>query len=196
MCAAHASRTRAVLGTALLAWVVAIEASSGAQPSNSRLITSSSMGSVHLTMTLVAVRQRLPQASFERATDGDGAALIHVTFGPDDSLILWAGEDDPDAPIDWSRQVITIYTFSKSFHTADGVHPGSLVSEVVRIFGPIQEVVVSEIESRQFITFERQPSWLTFRLDGTGIFPAGARTTKAVLPDAKILAIYISSHGR
>ena len=195
MCAAHSSLTRAVPGTALLACVIAIQASSGAQPSDGRLITSSSMGLVRLNMTLDAVRQMLPAASFERGTDGDGAALIRVTFGPDDALILWADEDDPEAPIDWSRQVITIYTFSKSFHTADGVRPGSLVSDVARIFGPIQEVVVSEIESRQFITFERQPSWLTFRLDDTGIFPAGARTTKTVRPDARILAIYISSHG-
>ena len=172
----------------------AIQADVAAQEADSRSITSSSMGPVRLNMTLGTVRQMLPKASFERGTDGDGAALIRVTFGPDDSLVLWAGEEDPEAPIDWSRQVITISTFSGTFHTVDGIRPGSLVSDVSRILGPIHEVVVSEIESRQFITFTRQPSWLTFRLDYTGIFPASARRTARVQPGARILAIYISLH--
>jgi hypothetical protein len=84
--------------------------------------------------------------------------MIHVTFGPDDSVVLFAEEDDPDAPIDWFRRVVTISTFSETFHTVEGVRPGSRVLDVIRIFGPIQEVVASEIESREFITFERQPS--------------------------------------
>jgi hypothetical protein len=176
--------------------MTAMQSNLAAQESDGRLITSSSMGSVRLNMTLDAVRQMLPKASFERGTDGDGAALIRVTFGPDDSLVLWADEDDPEAPIDWSRQVITIYTFSETFHTVEGVRPGSLVSDVIRIFGPIQEVVASEIESREFITFERQPSWLTFRLDYTGIFPTSARRTKRVQPGARILAIDISVYGQ
>jgi hypothetical protein len=153
------------------------------------------MGPVRLNMTLEAVRQMLPTASFERASDGDGAALIHVTFGPDDSVVLFAEEDDPDAPIDWFRRVVTISTFSETFHTVEGVRPGSRVLDVIRIFGPIQEVVASEIESREFITFERQPSWLTLRLDYAGIFTGTARRTKYVRPDAKILGVLISLYG-
>jgi hypothetical protein len=168
-------------------------ASAGTQ-SNNRLITSSSMGLVRLNLKLEAIRKMLPRATFERASDGDGAALISVTLGPDDELVLWAGEDDPDAPIDWSREVITIFTFSKTFHTSEGIRPGARVSDVIQIFGPVEEAVVSEIESREYVTFERQPSWLTFRMNDQGILPAGARRSKTVRPDATILGIYISSH--
>jgi len=210
MLALYSSGLRTVVGTVPVAffcaltalrpglksfdWTIAArQAASASQPSDGRLITPSSMGSVRLNMTLDAVRQLLPTASFERGSDGDGAALVRVRFGQGDSLVLWADEDDPDAPIDWSRQIITIYTFSETFHTIEGVRPGTPVVDAVRVFGPVREVVVSEIESRQFITFERQPSWLTFRLDYTGIFPPGARATTQVQPGAKLVAIYISS---
>jgi hypothetical protein len=50
----------------------------------------------------------------------------------------------------------------------------------------------SEIESRQHITFDRQPAWLTFRIDYTGIFATGSRETTSYRPEAKILSISIS----
>ena len=158
-----------------------------------RLITASAMGRVRLKMTLDEARRALPAASFARTSDGDGAALVEVTFGKDDALTVWADEDDPAAPIDWSRPIVTIETFSARFHTREGVHPGSLVSEVVRLFGPVREIVKSEIESRQYIVFARQPKALTFRLDYTGIFESGTRRTTRFAPNAKIHSIAISS---
>jgi hypothetical protein len=59
------------------------------------------------------------------------------------------------------------------------------------MLGPVREIMVSEIESREFITFERQPAWLTCRLDYTGLFPTGARMTKAYKPEARILSVAI-----
>jgi hypothetical protein len=167
----------------------------GFQGPDSRLITSSSMRQVRLGMTLAALRQLVPTASIERVSDGDGAALVRVAFGQDDSLMLSADEDDPDAPIDWSRKIITIETFSQTFHTAEGVRPGWLVEDVIKIFGPVREIVVSEVESRQFVTFENQPSWLTFRLDYAGVFSAGVRRTRLFKPGAKIVSILISHSG-
>jgi len=167
---------------------------SGAQQTgNDRLITPDAMGPVRLGMTLAQARKAFPAARFERASDGDGAALVSVDFGDADRLVLWADEDDPHRPIDWSRRIVTITTFSKAFHTREGVHPERLVTDVIPIFGPVQEIVVSEIESRRFVTFERQPSWLTFRLDYTGRFTAAARRTKDFEPGTRILGITISS---
>jgi hypothetical protein len=163
------------------------------QDQGGTLITSSSIGPVTLGMTLAAVRDALPAASIERASDGDGAALVRVAFGAKDSLLLWAGEDDPGAPIDWSHRIITITTFSESFHTAEGVRPGWRVEDVIKVFGSVREIVVSEIESREFITFANQPEWLTFRLDYAGLFPPGLRSTRQFRPGAKILGIAISS---
>lgn len=145
-------------------------------------------------MTLDEARRALPDASFERTSDGDGAALILVTFGKDDELVLWAEEDDPDAPIDWSKPVTTISTYRAAFHSAEGVRPGSLVTDVERIFGPVVEIVKSEIESREFITFKRQPDWLTLRLDYAGIFSDHPSRTTRFQPGARILGLTISLH--
>lgn len=144
-------------------------------------------------MTLDEARRALTAASFARTSDGDGAALVEVTFGKDDSLILWADENEPAAPIDWSKKIVTIETFSAAFHTREGIHPGSLVRDAATLFGPVHEIIKSEIEGRQYITFERQPQALTFRLDYTGIFASGTRRTTRFEPDAKIWSIAISS---
>jgi hypothetical protein len=151
------------------------------------------MGGARLNMTLGEARRALPSASFARTSDGDGAALVEVVYGKDDSLTLWAEEDDPATPIDWSRKIVTIETFSAAFHTREGVHPGSFVKDVAALFGPVLEIEKSEIEGRQYITFARQPQAFTFRLDYTGVFAPGTRQTTRFKPDAKIWSIAISS---
>jgi hypothetical protein len=117
-------------------------------------------------MTLDEARKALPSATFKRATDGDGAALVEVRFAPapTTAVLVWADEDDSDAPIDWSKKIVTIETFSPAFHTAAGIHPGSSISEAEKAYGKTKAIKKSEIESREYITFARQPAHLTFRL--------------------------------
>lgn len=157
------------------------------------LITSSGMGKIRLSMTLGEARRALPAATVARTSDGDGVALVEVTIGPDTSLILYADEDDPEAPIDSSKRITRIETFSPAFHTVEGVHPGALVKDVEGLFGTTREIMKSEIESREFIDFVAQPPFLTLRLDYTGVFADTARTTKVYRPGAKVLSIAISS---
>ena len=144
-------------------------------------------------MTLAEAQRALPAATFARASDGEGVALVKVTLAPDRSLTLWAEEDDPDAAIDWSKKVRTIETFSPAFHTAEGVHPDAAVSEVESVYGRTRSIEMSEIESRQFIVFATQPEYLTLRLNYTGIFRDGERSTTEFEPDAKIMSIAVSS---
>lgn len=162
----------------------------------SDLISESGVGGLRLDMTLDEARRALPVATFARTSDGDGAALVEVTRSPNESLILWAGEEDPDAAIDWSKKIKTIETFSAAFHTAEGVRAGALVTDVEGVFGQTKEIVKSEIESREYIEFEMQPAYLTFRLDYTGIFSAGKRTTTQSEPGSKLLSIAVSSSPR
>jgi len=165
----------------------------GAANADPDLITVSAIGPVRLRMTLAEARHTFPGASFRRTSDGDGAALVEIAFGHDNSLSVWAGEDDPASPIDWARRIVTIETFSAAFHTRDGIHPGSLVAEAARFFGPVREIVKSEIESREYVTFSRQPRAFTFRLNYTGIFTPGLQRTTSFAPGAKIWSIAISS---
>jgi len=170
----------------------AVQSSAQADAADHRLITESGMGDVRLRMTLNEVRRALPTASFRRTSDGDGAALVEIGLGKD-SLTVWADEDDATAPIDWSKRIVNVEAFSAGFHTREGVHPGSLVTDVEAFFGAVREIEESEIESRQYVTFARQPRALTFRLDYTGIFSPGNRRTTRFAPGAKILSIMVSS---
>jgi hypothetical protein len=158
------------------------------------LIVASGMGGIQLGMSLEQAQGAFPAAKFERTSDGDGAALVEITIAPDESMVVWTGEDDPAAPIDWSKRIKTIETFSPNFHTAEGVHPGALVTDVEIAFGKAKEIQKSEIESREYIEFERQPAGLTFRLDYTGIFsPGSPRRTTKFDPAGKIFSIAVSS---
>jgi hypothetical protein len=172
----------------------AADNSHGQEPTRDRhVITASGMGPVALGMTLDDVRRAVPVARLSRTSDGDGAALVEVILGEHDRLVLWADEDDPAQPIDWSKKVSMIETFSDAYHTREGVHPGSLVRDVEKLFGSVREIVESEIEQRQFISFTRQPRALEFRLDYTGLFTDGGRRTTRFEPGARILSIAVSS---
>jgi hypothetical protein len=157
------------------------------------LVSDSAVGPVRLGMTLDKARRALPAARFERTSDGEGVALVEVTLDSGGSMVLYAGEDDPEAPIAGAARIEMIETFSPAFHTADGVRPGSLVTDAQRVYGGIRSIVRSEIESREYIEFERQPAGLLFRLDYTGIFPPDSSTTTEHEPGARIHSIAVSS---
>ena len=155
------------------------------------VVDSASIGGVRLGMTLDEVRRSLPAARLERVEDGDGVQLVQVTVDTARLVTLYAGEEEP--AIDWSKRVEVIETFTPNCRTAEGVHPGALVRDIERILGGVTRIVMSEIESRQFVSFARQPEWLTLRLDYTGIFPDGARETTTYRDGARIFSLAISS---
>jgi hypothetical protein len=157
------------------------------------LVTAMSMGPIRLGMTLDSARKAAPAAKFERTSDGDGVALVEITIAPGTSVIAYAEEEDAAAAIDWTKPISMMETFSANLHTAEGVHAGSPVADVEKVYGPLKSVEKSEIESREYITFDRQPAGFTFRLDYTGIFPDGSSSTTRVEPQAKIYSIAISS---
>lgn len=167
-------------------------ASRPARDADPYLVSATGIGAIRLGMTLAGASDALPEATFERTSDGDGAALVSVTIAPGHSVVLRADEDDPALAIDWSRTVRHIETFSSAFHTREGIHPGSLVSDVEQVFGTVQVIRKSEIESREYITFVKQPAGLTFRLDYTGVFAEGSRETKRFAPGARIYSIAVS----
>jgi hypothetical protein len=167
-------------------------AQSSSEPDD-HLISQGGVGRIRFGMTLDEARRALPTATFTRASDGDGLALVEVTLAEGESINVWADEAYPDSAIAWSNRIRWIETFSPAFHTAEGVHPGALVTDVEAVYGGTRSVEKSDIESREFISFESQPSYLTLRLDYTGLFPEGSQTTNEVRPGAKILSISMSA---
>ena len=156
------------------------------------VVDSSGIGGIRLDMTLRAARSAIPGTTLERGTDGDGAALVAVKRDTSSLMILHAMEDDAEAPIDWSKAVQAIETFHPGCRTANGIRPGALLADVERILGKVVRITESEIESRQYVTFERQPAWMTLRIDYSGVFEGESRTTTSFAPGARIFSIAIA----
>jgi len=159
------------------------------------LITPDSLGPIRLGMTLEEAGRAIPEARLKRTSDGDGAALVAVEIGGQELMVLFADEEDPEGPIDGSKRIEVIETFSPSCSTALGIHPGSSIADAEKAMGPTVRILKSEIESREYIAFRNQPPHTTFRLDYTGIFPEGSNETTRYQPEAKIFSIAISARG-
>jgi hypothetical protein len=161
---------------------------------NARLISESGIGPVKLGVSLDSAKRIEPQLAFSRTSDGEGVALVLVTIGSD-SLIAYLGEEDPSAPVNTSKPVRSLETMSPNFSAEQGIHAGSMVTDVEKVYGPAKEIFKSEIESREFITFASQPSKLQFRLDsGAGVFASDSTMTTRVTPGARIFSISVSSN--
>lgn len=157
------------------------------------LVSESGIGAVRLGMTLAEARNVLPEAVFTRSTDGEGVALVAVKLGNEDVMTVYADEENPESPIDWTKNISFIETFSPLCHTANGIHPQSFIHDVEKILGKTKVIQKSEIEQREYIEFANQPPDYTFRIDNSGIFKPDSTKTTLFSPDGKILSISLSS---
>jgi hypothetical protein len=87
-------------------------------------ITENGIGPVKLGMTLLEAKRAFPKATFSRGSDGEGVALVNVSTNESQVMVLFAGEEDKDKPINWSKRISSIETFSSNSSTSLGVRPG------------------------------------------------------------------------
>lgn len=157
------------------------------------LITANSAGGIELWMTVADARVAMPNATFGRVSDGEGNALISVVVDGEEQLCLYAGEDDPEAVIDMNALIESIQVTGANFVTAAGVKVGMSAGDVETKYGEIEEVMMSEIESREYATFSNQPPGLLFRVwseSGTaGVYVDGEATTRQLTQGARIYSI-------
>lgn len=166
----------------------------GASPkTGDMLVTRTGVGPLRIGMSLGEARKAIPAAHFERTSTGDGLALVKVDVAGETLMLIYADEGDPESPVDWSRKIQGIWAFHPSCRTAAGVHPGSSVEEAIRAYGRVKEIIATEVEAREFISFESAPEGLFFRLDNSGIYEENARTTKQFRKGARILAICLGA---
>jgi hypothetical protein len=110
-------------------------------------------------------------------------------------MTLYAGEEDRDAKINETAIIEFIEVWSKNFQTAEGVRPAMKVAEVEKKYGKVKEIMISEIESREFATFANQPEGIQFRLlseDSTaGNYAKGESKTTRYAPNAYLFSIQV-----
>lgn len=171
-----------------------------AQTSTRTLITEKSIGPVRLGMTVARVRKALPGYKLSRTSDGEGLALIAVERRGKTLMTLYAGESDPGRRINERAVIEHIEAIDASYRTSVGVHPRMSLREVEKRYGKLKEITLSEIESREYASFERQPAGIHLRVmsdSGTaGTYAEGENSTKQYAPNAYVFSISINGIQR
>ncbi|MDP4623501.1 MAG: hypothetical protein NWT08_00040 [Akkermansiaceae bacterium] len=159
------------------------------------LITAGSAGGVEYGMTVDAAQRMLPGATFERDSGGEGRTLISVVMDGKEQLSLYAGEQHPEAKIDFTATIKNIEVTGSGFETAEGVKVGMSASDVESKIGKLNGLVMNEIEAFEYANFSSEPPGMIFRLwseTGTaGVYADGERTTTTLSEGAKIHSIII-----
>jgi hypothetical protein len=154
-------------------------------------ITSNSAGGVRLGMTLEQARRTLSNCQLRRTQDGEGIALVGVRCSGREVMSFYAGEEDRDAKVNWKRRIELIEVWDKRFKTADRVHPGMLLRDAEKILGKVSEIIITQIESREFVTFRKNRKGIEYRTYG-GLYTRPNYTTKMYEPGSRLHSIQVS----
>ncbi len=174
------------------------EEAAGAQPVEATppLVTANSAGSIRLGMTIAQAQEAMEEAAFERSSDAEGIALVTVTMDGKAIMRLSAGEENSESAVDGKAVIDFIDVLAPGYKTKEGIHPGMSLEDVEEIYGKASELVMSELEAREYVTFPRQPSGLFFRLSNkngsAGIYKAGDMVTTSYRPGSEIAVIEVT----
>ncbi|MBK9164050.1 MAG: hypothetical protein IPM21_09065 [Acidobacteria bacterium] len=175
--------------------ILVIAVSIFAAAAQSALITGNSAGAVKIGMTVAEVRKAVAPMKLERSSDGEGIALIAVKRGDEIVMTLFAGEEDRDAKITETAKVEYIMVWDKNYRTAAGVHPEMRIADAEKIYGKVKQIIRSEIESREYVTFTNHPAGIEMRIlgkdDMAGVYAQGTWRTDKYSADAYIFTIDI-----
>jgi len=169
---------------------------------NAYLITSNSAGNIKLGMTVAQARRAMHGFKVRRVIGSEPAALIDVTKGGREIMTLYAGEEDEKERINEKAKIEQIIVWDSHYRTSTGIRPKMSVRSAERLQGKIKRVFMSEIESREYVEFQKKPKGLLFRVDvdtsgnylTAGIYPDGEREGTRCTPHAFIVGIEVSHY--
>lgn len=159
------------------------------------LVTPNGAGGIRLGITVAEARKAARDKAFIRSSDGEGIALIDIMQNDKTLISVYAGEENSEAPIDDTARIEFIEVWQPQFKTVAGVHPQMLLSQAEQIYGKVQSITMSEIESRETVVFANHPAGLTFLITGNdstaGDYEDGNNKTDRYTPGAYIRSIQI-----
>ncbi len=157
------------------------------------LITSKSAAGVRIGMTVSQARKVLSGCRLKRSSDGEGVVLIAADCGRKHVMTFYAGEEDFEARIDERAKIEFIEVWDPRFKTRDGIHPKMLVSQAEKRIGKLKKIILTEIESREFIEFSQERKGIAYRVYG-GIYPPGKTTTTRYRLGIRLYSIQVRKH--
>ncbi|MEM6915823.1 MAG: hypothetical protein AAF491_04575 [Verrucomicrobiota bacterium] len=161
----------------------------------SDLITSSSVGPVQLKMSIGEVRAFFPEAHVERTSDGEGIAYVALVDNGDILFEMATDQYDPEAPIQDTEIVEFIKVRHPRYATAEGIRIGTKLTEAETRLGSVKEILISEIEAREFASFVHQPSGINLQVthpdDTAGVYEPGEFITQQYREGASVAAISV-----
>ena len=169
---------------------------------NTYLITSNSVGHIKLGMTIAQARRAMHGFKLKRIIGSEPAALIGVSKAGRVIMTLYAGEEDEKKRIMEKAKIEQIFVWDSHYRTANGVRPNMSVRDAERLLGKVKRVFMSEIESREYVEFQKKPKSLLFRVGvntlgnylHAGVYPGGKREGTRCSPHAFIVGIEVSHY--
>jgi hypothetical protein len=148
-------------------------------------ISAGQVGPVRSGMTVVDIQSLIPFTRYA-VVQGAEAEFTEMMFCDCSTVSLYLNDARP-------ATVETARVFSKNFETDAGVQVGMLLSDAEAIYGGIREIIRSEIELREVVTFNRHPAGVQVELESdAGVFSGSSNTTITYQPDAVIKAFWVS----
>lgn len=160
-----------------------------------KVVKPGSAGAIEIGMRIREAKNAMPGFKFERTSDGDGVALVAVKQGEEVLLTLYAGEDDAESTVKDDGIIEQIEVWNTSYRTIEGIGVGTTIKDAEEKYGPVKEIMLSEIEARQYVEFKKNPKGIVFRIDYSGVYESGKRTTKRYKTGAKIMSLIVSGDG-
>ncbi|UOG92695.1 MAG: hypothetical protein L3K52_02940 [Candidatus Thiothrix sulfatifontis] len=150
-------------------------------------ITDTSAGAIQLGMLSTDIPAAMPGADAAVEQDGDGIEWMTLKMN---------GEALMNIMLDRSTHTANlIRILSPRFITAQGVKVGENLQSVGEKLGGLKEIQWTEIESREFATFNNSPVTMVFQVIANngmaGIYPTGEAITTVAASSATIHSIWL-----
>ncbi len=162
-----------------------------AAQTSSCLVRSGQVGPLRVGMTIAKARQALRGTRFERILDADHMTVLKVFRNGMRTMDIYPNDEGnftERATID------LIHVYDPACATAGGVHPGSPLSEVEKRFGKLLRLERTEVDSREYAEFEKQPNWMDVQVGfgDAGRYARGKRCAYQYAPQAKVESLWIT----
>ena len=159
-------------------------------------ITSSGIGPLSLGMTVKEAKTAFPQATFNVADSAEDTVALEARSGKEQVLLSQVGDKLPAGKtLPDTTKLKSLETYSEKCRDENGIGPGTLLDDAVARLGGVKEIVMSEVESRQYVTFQQHPKGRWYRIDNSGVFAEGSpRRTTQYTAKARILGVGVDAN--